>query len=155
MKQADVVGILLDEKDKVPVVVLRTVVDNIQLPIWIGPVEAIAIQSAIENIEPPRPMTHDLIRNILNGLQAVVEKVIITTLMENTFYANIVIRLNDKEVIIDSRPSDAIAVALRMNAPIFINDEVFEKMKEKMDPDERLQEYLNSLSNEDFGKYKM
>ncbi len=155
MKQADVVGILLDEKDKVPVVVLRTVVDNIQLPIWIGPVEAIAIQSAIENIEPPRPMTHDLIRNILNGLQAVVEKVIITTLMENTFYANIVIRLNDKEVIIDSRSSDAIAVALRMNAPIFINDEVFEKMKEKMDPDERLQEYLNSLSNEDFGKYKM
>lgn len=155
MKQADVVGILLDEKDKVPVVVLKTIEDNIQLPIWIGPVEAIAIQSAIENIESPRPMTHDLIRNILNGLNAVVERVIITNLKENTFYANIVIKFNENEINIDSRPSDAIAVALRMNAPIFINNEVFEKLKEKMDPDEKLQEYLNSLSNEDFGKYKM
>jgi bifunctional DNase/RNase len=100
-------------------------------------------------------MTHDLIKNILNGLNAVVERVVITTLMENTFYANIVIKYNEKEVNIDSRPSDAIAVALRMNAPIFINDEVFEKLKEKMDPEDRLKEYLYSLSEEDFGKYKM
>ncbi len=155
MKKADVVGILLDEKDKIPVVVLKTVEDNIQLPIWIGPVEAIAIQNALENVEPARPMTHDLIKNILDGLGAGVERVVITDLLENTFYANIVVGIGGREVSIDSRPSDAIAVALRMNAPVFINDQVFEKMKEKMDPDERLREYLNSLSSEDFGKYKM
>ncbi len=155
MKKAEVMGLLLDEKDKIPVVVLRTTDEGLQLPIWIGPVEAIAIQNAIENVEPARPMTHDLIRNILIGLAAAVERVVITTLLENTFYASIVINMGGREINIDSRPSDAIAVALRMNAPIFINDEVFEKMKEKMDPDERLKEYLNSLSNEDFGKYKM
>ncbi|MCX7944470.1 MAG: bifunctional nuclease family protein [Deltaproteobacteria bacterium] len=155
MKRAEVVGILLDEKDKIPVVVLKSIEDNIQLPIWIGPVEAIAIQNAIEGIEPARPMTHDLIKNILVGIDASVERIIITSLLENTFYAQIVIGIDNREVSIDSRPSDAIAVALRMNAPIFINEEVFEKMREKMDPDERLKEYLGSLSIEDFGKYKM
>lgn len=155
MKKAEVVGILLDEKDRIPVVVLRTIEDNIQLPIWIGPVEAIAIQNALENVEPIRPMTHDLIKNILTGIDAIVTRVVITDLLDNTFYANIVINIDGREVNIDSRPSDAIAVALRMNAPIFINEEVFEKMKEKMDPDERLKEYLGSLSAEDFGKYKM
>ncbi len=155
MKKADVVGILLDEKDKVPVVVLRTVDDNMQLPIWIGPVEAIAIQNAIENVETQRPMTHDLIKNILDGLKAEVERIVISTLRDNTFYANIVIKLGESEVVIDSRPSDAIAVALRMHAPIFINDEIFEQLRQKLDPEERLGEYLDSLSIEDFGKYKM
>lgn len=155
MKKADVVGILLDEKDKVPIVVLKTVEDNLQLPIWIGPVEAIAIQNAIEGVETQRPMTHDLIKNILNGIKATIERIVITEIVNNTFYANIVIRCNDEEAIIDSRPSDAIAVALRVNAPIFISDEVFKHLKEKMDPDERLREYLDSLSVEDFGKYKM
>ncbi|MCX7959482.1 MAG: bifunctional nuclease family protein [Deltaproteobacteria bacterium] len=155
MKRADVVGILLDEKDKIPVVVLKTVEDNIHLPIWIGPVEAIAIQNALEGVEPARPMTHDLIKNILAGLGADVERIVITDLIDNTFYANIVISIGGRESEIDSRPSDAIAIALRMNAPVFINEEVFNKMKEKLDPDERLKEYLNSLSAEDFGKYKM
>ncbi len=154
MKRADVVGILLDEKDKIPVVVLKTE-DDIQLPIWIGPVEAIAIQNALENVEPQRPMTHDLIKNIITAIDATVERVVITDLIDNTFYANIILRVNGREVIIDSRPSDAIAIALRVNAAVFIDEEVFVKMKEKLSPDERLKEYLNSLSVEDFGKYKM
>lgn len=155
MKQAEVAGIVLDEKDKIPVVVLRTVDDNMHLPIWIGPVEAVAIQNAIEKIEPLRPMTHDLIKNILDGLELRVEMVVITALIDNTYYANIVIESNGKKVNIDSRPSDAIAVALRVNAPIYINEEIFEKLKERLDPEERLGEYLSSLSPEDFGKYKM
>ncbi len=155
MKKAEVIGLLLDEKEKIPVVVLKTIEDNIQLPIWIGPVEAIAIQNVIENVIPERPMTHDLIKNILTGIDASIERAIITTLSENTFYANIVIKAGEREVNIDSRPSDAIAIALRMNAPIYISEEVFEKLREKMDPEEKLKEYLNSLSSEDFGKYKM
>jgi bifunctional DNase/RNase len=155
MKQAEVIGILLDENSKVPIVVLKTLEDNMQLPIWIGPVEAMAIQNALDNVEPARPMTHDLIKEILFGLDVKVERVVITSLTDNTFYANLVLNSKGNEVIIDSRPSDAIAIALRTNSPIFIKEEVFETLKKEMDPDKRLSDYLDSLSPEDFGKYKM
>jgi len=155
MKQAEVIGILLDENSKIPVVVLKTLEDNVQLPIWIGPVEAMAIQNAIENVEPPRPMTHDLIKNILMGLDIKVDRIVITSLTDNTFYATLVLNSKGNEVIIDSRPSDAIAIALRMKAPIFVKEEVFEALKKEMDPDKRLNDYLDSLSTDDFGKYKM
>jgi hypothetical protein len=130
------------------------------LPIWVGIFEANAIALQIENIETPRPMTHDLLRNVIRDLKAEVQKIVVCDLQENTFYALIYLTLNGGTMAIDARPSDAIALALRTRAPIFVEDTVIDNAKtvdfttEKTDAD-RLHKWLESLDPDDLGKYKM
>ena len=129
------------------------------LPIWVGVFEANAIALQIENIQTPRPMTHDLLRNIIQDLQATVEKIVVCDLKENTFYALIHLDTPAGPVAIDARPSDAIALALRTRAPILVEEHVIDNAKtvdvnEKQDSD-RLQQWLEQLDPDDLGKYKM
>ncbi len=143
-----------------PIVVLRDEDSKVFLPIWIGVFEANAIALRIEGIDPPRPMTHDLLHSSLVELGASVKKVTICELKENTFYALISLQLNNGEIAIDSRPSDAIALALRAEAPIFVLDSVLQRAKAidlaTDEPDEeRLKKWLEEVKPEDLGKYTM
>jgi bifunctional DNase/RNase len=127
------------------------------LPIWIGPAEGMAIASALQKQRFPRPMTHDLLVNLVKELGAKVDRVIITDLKENTFFANIMLKVNGKEYAIDSRPSDSIAIAVRVNAPIFVEDIVLEKCPEIKKPIskeeiEKFKKNLEGLRPEDFFK---
>ena len=122
-------GLALDPITNMPIIILKDAEDRKALPIWVGIFEANAIALEIEKIATPRPMTHDLIKNILDRLGAVVQQVIINDLRENTFYAIIEISINGSRIAIDSRPSDAIAIALRFNAPIFVDEGVISKAK--------------------------
>lgn len=154
-------GIVVDPISNMPIVVLKDELRNRVLPIWIGIFEANAIAIELENVKTPRPMTHDLLRNVISTLGAKVEKVVVNDLRENTFYAVIHLEKNGEKLQIDSRPSDAIALAVRVKAPIFVEDHVFEKATviESTDEDlsdpEKLKEWLENLNPEDFGKYKM
>jgi hypothetical protein len=155
-------GLALDPLTNVPIVILKGVDSSKSLPIWIGIFEANAIISELENITPARPMTHDLIKNILQGVGSEVVSVIVTDLIDNTFYANVELLVNGSKVRVDSRPSDAIALALRVNAPIYVAEEVINKAKKievsrdkKMDTVEKWKEWLKDADPEDFGKYKM
>ncbi len=155
-------GLALDPITNVPVVLLRGVKTSKTLPIWIGLFEANAIMSELENITSARPMTHDLIKNILQELGSEVVRVIITDLIDNTFYADIELMQNGSKVKVDSRPSDAIALALRVGAPIYVAEEVIAKSKKidvaqdnKVDTVEKWKEWLENADPEDFGKYKM
>jgi bifunctional DNase/RNase len=131
------------------------------LPIWVGIFEANAILLQMENVQTPRPMTHDLLKNLLDDLNAVVERVVVTELKESTFYARIHVRAGgDSAVAIDARPSDAIALALRTRAPIFVTDTVLQSARsEEATPQSmdvsKLQRWLEDLSEEQLGKYKM
>jgi len=122
-------GLALDPMSNLPILILRDEGEKRSLPIWVGLAEANAIALELEKITTARPMTHDLIRNILEALRAKVVKVVVTDLRENTFYAVIQLQLGATEVTIDSRPSDAIALALRVGAPIFVEEEVITKAK--------------------------
>jgi len=153
-------GLVVDPISKMPIVVLEDIEKQRMLPIWIGVFEANAIALKIENISTPRPMTHDLLKNFLNKLHISVEKVVVNDVRDNTFYALIHCRYNNKRLIIDSRPSDAIALALRTDAPIFVEEEVVRKahslrFDESLEDSEKLKKWLESLKPEDFGKYKM
>ena len=153
-------GLMLDPVSNSPIVVLKDEEEKFFLPIWVGIFEANAIALQIENIATPRPMTHDLLRNVIHDLKAEVQKIVVCDLQENTFYALIYLGLNGDTVAIDARPSDAIALALRARAPIFVEDSVIDNAKtvdftpEKGDS-ERLQKWLESLDPDDMGKYKM
>ena len=153
-------GLMVDPVTNVPIVILRDKDGQKVLPIWVGIFEANAIALQIENISTPRPMTHDLIRNIIQDLKASVQKIVVCDLQENTFYALIYLSLNGDTVAIDARPSDAIALALRTRAPIFVEETVIDNAKpvdfstDKADPD-RLHRWLESLDPDDLGKYKM
>jgi len=153
-------GLMVDPITNMPIVILRDKEGNRVLPIWVGIFEANAIALQIENISTPRPMTHDLLRNVIQDLHASVQKVVVCDLQENTFYALISLELNGGTVAIDARPSDAIALALRTRAPIFVEDTVIDNAKtvdfttEKADSD-RLHKWLESLDPDDLGKYKM
>jgi uncharacterized protein len=153
-------GLMVDPITNMPIVILRDKEGQRVLPIWVGIFEANAIALQIENIPTPRPMTHDLLRNVIQDLKAEVQKVVVCDLQENTFYALIYLRLNGDTVAIDARPSDAIALALRTRAPIFVEDAVIDHAKtvdfssEKNDAD-RLHKWLESLDPDDLGKYKM
>ena len=153
-------GLMVDPVTNVPIIILRDKEGQKVLPIWVGIFEANAIALQIENVSTPRPMTHDLLRNVIHDLKASVQKVVVCDLQENTFYALIYLRLNGDTVAIDARPSDAIALALRTRAPIFVEDSVIDHAKtvdfsaEKSDAD-RLHKWLESLDPEDLGKYKM
>ena len=124
-REVKVRGLLVDPTTNTPIVLLKDVDSEAMLPIWVGPFEANSIATEIEKIAPPRPMTHDLVRNIINQLGGVVQRVTVTEMRENTFFALIDILLNDQHLLIDARPSDAIALALRVDCPIYIRDEVF------------------------------
>lgn len=153
-------GLVIDPISKMPIVVLQDLNQKRLLPIWIGVFEANAISLKMENIATPRPMTHDLVINFLNKLNISLEKIVVNDVKDNTFYAHIYCRHNNKIITIDSRPSDAIALSLRMDAPIFVEEEVVEKAQslkfdENLEDSEKLKKWLESLKPEDFGKYKM
>ncbi len=153
-------GLMVDPISNMPIVILRDKDGTRTLPIWVGMFEANAIALQIENISTPRPMTHDLLRNVIQDLKATVEKVVVCDLQDGTFYALIYLRVHGEVLAIDSRPSDAIALALRTRAPIFVEETVIDNAKtidftsEKADSD-RLQKWLESLDPEELGKYKM
>jgi uncharacterized protein len=119
-------GLLMDPSNNSPIVILKEVSGDLMLPIWVGPFEANAIASEIEKISPQRPMTHDLLRNLIIQFGGVVSKVIITELRDNTFYAVIELSFDGESVFLDSRPSDAIALSLRVDCPIYVKEEVIE-----------------------------
>lgn len=119
-------GLLIDPTTNSPIVLLKDLESELMLPIWVGPFEANSIASEIEKVAPLRPMTHDLLKNVISQLGGYVKRVIVTELRENTFYAIIEVMVNDSLVIIDSRPSDAIALALRADCPIFVREEVIQ-----------------------------
>jgi len=153
MIEMKVRAVALDPVTNMPVVVLTNPEGNEVLSIWIGTFEANAIAMKLENVEMPRPMTHDLIVNILNTLNAPVEYIHINDLKSNTYYAEIVLNVNGQKVSIDARPSDAINVALRCDAPIYVSPHVIENAKAEntveMD-EEEIKEWLESLKPEDF-----
>ena len=153
-------GLRVDPITNMPTIILRETEGERVLPIWIGVFEANAIALQIESVQTPRPMTHDLLKSAIQGLEASVEKVLITDLKENTFYAIIYLKHQGRMMPIDSRPSDAIALALRTGSPIFVNAEVIDKAKNTdMTRDagesERIRKWLDSLDPDDLGKYKM
>ena len=134
------------------------------LPIWIGLLEASSIATAIENVQTPRPMTHDLLKNILDSLDVKVIRIEVNDLKDNTYYAIIYLEVDDKRLTIDARPSDAIALALRVNASIFVEESVIKKSakvdlskkEDKVVTDQaEWEEILENMSSDDFGKYKM
>ena len=153
-------GLMVDPITNMPIVILRDKDGQRVLPIWVGIFEANAIALQIENVATPRPMTHDLLRNVIQDLKASVQKIVVCDLQENTFYALIYLSLKSGTLAIDARPSDAIALALRTRAPIYVEDSVIDHAKtvdfssEKADAD-RLHKWLESLDPDDLGKYKM
>lgn len=164
LKEMRVAGITVDPFTNTPIVILKDLEDNDALPIWIGLLEASSIATAIENIQTPRPMTHDLLKNILDKLKAEVVKIEVNDLKENTFYAVLHLKAKGEKFTIDSRPSDAIAIALRTGAPIFVEESVikraakvdFAQKGDKVVTDTtEWEDLLEGLSQDDFGKYKM
>ncbi len=152
-------GLMMDPVTGVPIVILRNADNQRVLPIWVGPVEANAIALQIENVTPPRPMTHDLLKNLLTEFDARVRRVVITALRGNTFYAYLDIDRQGTRVLVDARPSDALAVALRSRAPVFVDDAVLDQassveVSNEQADRERLQRWLESLDPDDMG-YKM
>ena len=153
-------GLMIDPISNMPIIILRDPKTNSVLPIWVGIFEANAIALQIEKIVTPRPMTHDLLKNILTGVHATVMKVVITELKDNTFYALIHLTRDGKSLTVDSRPSDAIALALRANAPIFVEEEVISKAKsvdmtKEAGDSDRLRQWLEKLDPDELGKYEM
>ena len=153
-------GLMMDPVTNMPIVILKETGSETVLPIWVGIFEANAIALEIEKVSTPRPMTHDLLRNLLVGLDATVLKVVVTELKEDTFYAVIWLDRGGEVIGIDSRPSDAIALALRMDCPIYVEEEVLASSKPAANATDRvtsedLRKYLENLGDDDLGRYKM
>jgi bifunctional DNase/RNase len=153
-------GLILDPVTNDPIIILRDQDGQRVLPIWVGAAEANAIGLQIENVVPQRPLTHDLLRDVIHALDGSVEKVVVCDLKENTFYALVHLLVRGEPVAIDARPSDAIALALRARAPIFVEETVIERARTSESVPERataqrLQKWLESLDSDDLGKYKM
>lgn len=157
MLQMKVSGIALDPFTNSPIVILKDSMNEKTLPIWIGFMEASSIAMELEKTPRIRPITHDLVKNLLEKLKYSVTKIEVTDLRDDTFYARIYLQKEDEEYSLDSRPSDAIAIALRTDSPIFVNEEVIEKSKKiEIDEDkDKLNELLENMTDGDFGKYKM
>ncbi len=154
----EVKGLIMDPGSSVPIVILRSEEQSRILPIWIGIFEANAIALKLEGIEPPRPMTHDLVVDFLGNLNCTISRVAINDLIDNTFFAQIFVRVEDKELTIDSRPSDAIALALRAEVPIYVAETVLEKAKADdlgARDKEKLKKWLEEVDPDDLGKYTM
>jgi len=153
-------GLIMDPVTNMPIVILKDANSDTVLPIWVGIYEANAIALEIEKVTTPRPMTHDLLKNLLLGLDTTVRKVVVTELREDTFFAVIWLDRNGEIISIDSRPSDALALALRMDCPIFVEDEVLKNSKlatavSESVSSEELRKYLENLGEDDLGRYKM
>jgi bifunctional DNase/RNase len=152
-------GLLMDPVTNTPIVILKDSGSDTVLPIWVGVYEANAIALEIEKVSTPRPMTHDLIKNVLVGLDAHVNKVVVTELKEDTFYAVIWMEREGRVISVDSRPSDALALALRVDCPIFVEEEVLKTSKKAANASEttseELRKWLEGLNDEDLGRYKM
>jgi bifunctional DNase/RNase len=153
-------GLMMDPVTNMPIVILKDTKGDAILPIWVGIYEANAIALEIEKVTTPRPMTHDLIKNLLLGLEAGVRKVVVSELKEETFYAVIWLEKDGGLISIDSRPSDALALALRLDCPIYVEEQVLRSSKsasgvsDKVN-NEELRRWLEGLNDEDFGRYKM
>jgi bifunctional DNase/RNase len=153
-------GLMMDPVTNMPIVILKDVDGNAVLPIWVGIYEANAIALEIEKVATPRPMTHDLLRNLLHGLDARVSKVVVCDLRDDTFYALIWLERDGQTISVDSRPSDALALALRVDCPIYVEDLVLKNSKianassDKVSSEE-LRKWLENLNDEDIGRYKM
>ena len=126
-------GLMMDPTANTPIVILKDVLSDRMLPIWVGPYEANAIALEIEKTAPQRPMTHDLLRNLITQIGATVDRIVVTDLIENTFYAVIEMTVDGKRMLLDSRPSDAIALALRVDCPIYVNEEVIANSRSAID----------------------
>jgi bifunctional DNase/RNase len=153
-------GLMMDPLTNMPIVVLKDAQGTAILPIWVGIYEANAIALEIEKVQTPRPMTHDLLKNVLLGLDVRVHKVVVSDLKDDTFYALIWMEREGKLLSMDSRPSDALALALRLDCPIFVEDEVLKNSKvasaiSEKSTNEELRKWLEGLSDEDLGRYKM
>lgn len=152
-------GLLMDPVTNTPIVILKDANSDTVLPIWVGVYEANAIALEIEKVSTPRPMTHDLIKNVLTGLDARVHKVVVTELKEDTFYAVIWMELDGRVISVDSRPSDALALALRVDCPIYVDDEVLKNSKKATTSaeatSEEMRKFLENLGDEDLGRWKM
>jgi bifunctional DNase/RNase len=164
LHEMKVSGLTIDQVSNSPIVILKSLDGEYALPIWIGIMEATAIATELENVRFARPMTHDLFKNFMDLLKVSVAKVEVCDLKDNTFYAQIYFSLDDQSFNMDARPSDAIALALRAECPIFVDDEVLKKSKQldgesdawdKSEEGMKWKEYLEKLSPDDFGKYKM
>jgi len=153
-------GLTMDPVTQMPIVVLKDVNGNTVLPIWVGIFEANAIALEIEKVSTPRPMTHDLLKTVLMGLEAGIRKIVVSDLKDDTFYAVIWLEKNGELISVDSRPSDALALALRLDCPIYVDDSVLKNSKmtstvnEKVQSEE-LRKWLENLGDEDLGRYKM
>ena len=153
-------GLMMDPVTNMPIVVLKDMQGNAVLPIWVGVYEANAIALEIEKVQTPRPMTHDLLRNVFLGLEVRVDKIVVSDLKDDTFYAIIWVERDGQMMTIDSRPSDALALALRMDCPIFVDEQVLKNSKvtsalAERASTEQLRNYLEGLSDDDLGRYKM
>lgn len=160
MIEMDMAGVRVELPSNQPIVLLKERTGERYLPIWIGAAEAAAIALSLQGVVTPRPMTHDLMKNILEDLDAQVERIVVSGLKDNTFYAVIHVSSGTVTRAIDARPSDAIALALRTKSPIYVEESVIrdakslEQSKESLDTS-RLQKWLEDLSDEELGKYKM
>ena len=153
-------GLMMDPVTNMPIVILKDVNGSAVLPIWVGIYEANASALEIEKVATPRPMTHDLLKNLLVGLNAQVSKVVVSDLREDTFYALIWLEKDGEVFSIDSRPSDALALALRVDCPIYVEEEVLKNSKvtgaaADQATSEELRKWLENLNDEDTGRYKM
>jgi uncharacterized protein len=153
-------GLMMDPATNMPIIMLKDVNSEAVIPIWVGIFEANAIASEIEKIATPRPMTHDLARNLMRYLNAELERIVITEIKNDTFYAALWLRQGDEPMVVDARPSDAIALALRADCPIYVSEQVMQSAK--LNPSgqegpsaEQLRGWLEGLNDEDLGRYKM
>src|SRR5437867_12289623 len=153
-------GLMMDPVTNMPIVILKDSGSDTVLPIWVGIYEANAIALEIEKVSTPRPMTHDLIKSVLTGLRTGIRKVVVNDLKEDTFYAVIWLERNGELISIDSRPSDALAIALRLDCPIYVEETVLSTSKSvaavaEVGSNEELRRWLENLNDEDMGRYKM
>jgi bifunctional DNase/RNase len=164
LHKVSIAGLTMDPASNTPIIILKSEKNNQALPIWIGLLEATSIASALQHIKYERPMTHDLFRNFTQLLDISISKIEVCDLKDNTFYAKIYFISKDKNFEMDARPSDAIALALRFDAPIFVADEIMQKSKlgdgeaeisDTSEEGKKWADYLESLSPEDFGKFKI
>ena len=151
--------LMMDPVTQMPIVVLRDATGNSILPIWVGVYEANAIALEIEKINTPRPMTHDLIKILLHGMDARVDRIVVSDLKDDTFFAVIWLEKDGQLISVDSRPSDALAIALRTDSPIFVDESVLKNSKmgsgQEKGKEDELKRLLENLNEEDFGRYKM
>jgi len=165
LHKVSIAGLTIDPASNTPILILKSS-DDRSIPIWIGVLEATSIASVIQKVKFDRPMTHDLFKNLIEVLNITVAKIEVCDIRDNTFYAKIYFISENKNFIMDARPSDAIAIALRCKAPIYVDDKVIKKANslstsepgepvDKSEEGEKWAEYLESLDAKDFGKYKI